>query len=194
MKAKGHQQRQTKRIAAERIAHLFETAERFYAVDPARSDRCVCGGRAIAMRQRLRLGREQRRSFCHALPRLSQVWVERTRPAPGRPRDRDCLVCGNRMRYGTGRHERREPDAGLKPTCWIGKRGITDGMIDEIVRQVKDRKVDQGQVAPPHRGGSPGDRGRDRDRARRGPPGIPSYSGNGGADAAPLEMHKNPPH
>jgi RNA-binding protein len=29
----------------------------------------------------------------------------------------------------------------LKPTCWIGKRGITDAMIEEIVRQVKDRKV-----------------------------------------------------
>lgn len=30
---------------------------------------------------------------------------------------------------------------GLKPTCWIGKRGITDAMLKEIVRQVKDRKV-----------------------------------------------------
>lgn len=29
----------------------------------------------------------------------------------------------------------------LKPTCWIGKRGVTDATIDEIVRQVKDRKV-----------------------------------------------------
>ena len=28
---------------------------------------------------------------------------------------------------------------GLKPTCWIGKRGITDAMLEEIVRQVKDR-------------------------------------------------------
>ncbi len=29
----------------------------------------------------------------------------------------------------------------LKPTIWIGKRGCTDVMIDEIKRQIKDRKV-----------------------------------------------------
>lgn len=29
----------------------------------------------------------------------------------------------------------------LKPTIWIGKRGITGDMIDEIRRQLKDRKV-----------------------------------------------------
>jgi RNA-binding protein len=29
----------------------------------------------------------------------------------------------------------------LKPTCWVGKRGVTDAMIEEIVRQVKDRKA-----------------------------------------------------
>jgi len=35
--------------------------------------------------------------------------------------------------------DRRMQD--LKPTCWIGKRGVTDGTIEEIVRQVKDRKA-----------------------------------------------------
>jgi RNA-binding protein len=29
----------------------------------------------------------------------------------------------------------------LKPTIWVGKRGMTDTMIEEIVRQLKDRKV-----------------------------------------------------
>jgi len=29
----------------------------------------------------------------------------------------------------------------LKPTIWVGKRGITNVMIDEIRRQIKDRKV-----------------------------------------------------
>ena len=29
----------------------------------------------------------------------------------------------------------------LKPTIWIGKRGITGVMIDEIKRQLKDQKV-----------------------------------------------------
>lgn len=29
----------------------------------------------------------------------------------------------------------------LKPTIWVGKRGITNVMIDEIRRQLKDRKV-----------------------------------------------------
>ncbi len=29
----------------------------------------------------------------------------------------------------------------LKPTIWVGKRGITSVMIDEIRRQLKDRKV-----------------------------------------------------
>lgn len=35
----------------------------------------------------------------------------------------------------------RESFQDLKPTIWIGKRGITNVMIDEIRRQLKDRKV-----------------------------------------------------
>ncbi len=35
----------------------------------------------------------------------------------------------------------RESFQGLKPTVWIGKRGATNVMIDEIRRQLKDRKV-----------------------------------------------------
>ncbi len=35
----------------------------------------------------------------------------------------------------------RETVHHLKPTIWIGKRGVTTVMIDEIRRQLKDRKV-----------------------------------------------------
>ncbi len=35
----------------------------------------------------------------------------------------------------------RESYQDLKPTIWVGKRGVTSVMIDEIRRQLKDRKV-----------------------------------------------------
>ena len=35
----------------------------------------------------------------------------------------------------------RESYQDIKPTVWIGKRGITNVMIDEIRRQLKDRKI-----------------------------------------------------
>ena len=35
----------------------------------------------------------------------------------------------------------RESFQALKPTIWVGKRGITNVMIDEIRRQLKDRKT-----------------------------------------------------
>ncbi len=38
-------------------------------------------------------------------------------------------------------NERDQKMQDLKPTCWIGKRGVTDATIEEIVRQVKDRKA-----------------------------------------------------
>ena len=36
---------------------------------------------------------------------------------------------------------RRESCPDLKPTIWVGKRGITNVLIDEIRRQLKARKV-----------------------------------------------------
>nr|WP_250317156.1 YhbY family RNA-binding protein [Methanoculleus bourgensis] len=36
---------------------------------------------------------------------------------------------------------RRESFQDLKPTIWIGKRGATGVMIDEIRRQLKSRKI-----------------------------------------------------
>ena len=35
----------------------------------------------------------------------------------------------------------RESYQDLRPTVWVGKRGITNVMIDEIRRQLKDRKI-----------------------------------------------------
>ena len=35
----------------------------------------------------------------------------------------------------------RESYQDLRPTVWVGKRGITSVMIDEIRRQLKDRKI-----------------------------------------------------
>ncbi|MCK9297829.1 YhbY family RNA-binding protein [Methanoculleus sp. YWC-01] len=36
---------------------------------------------------------------------------------------------------------KKESFQDLKPTIWVGKRGVTSVMIDEIRRQLKDRKV-----------------------------------------------------
>ncbi len=36
---------------------------------------------------------------------------------------------------------KRESFQDLRPTVWVGKRGISSLMIDEIRRQLKDRKI-----------------------------------------------------
>ncbi|HOI13726.1 MAG TPA: YhbY family RNA-binding protein [Methanoculleus sp.] len=36
---------------------------------------------------------------------------------------------------------KKESFQDLKPTIWVGKRGVTSVMIEEIRRQLKDRKV-----------------------------------------------------
>ena len=55
----------TKKIAGERIEVLFEQARREFRAHPERSNRYVDIARRIAMRQRIRLGRELRRQYCH---------------------------------------------------------------------------------------------------------------------------------
>jgi ribonuclease P protein subunit RPR2 len=55
----------TKKIAGERIAVLFEQAERIFHQDPEMSNRYVDLARRIAMRQRVRIFRAFRRRFCH---------------------------------------------------------------------------------------------------------------------------------
>jgi ribonuclease P protein subunit RPR2 len=55
----------TKKIAKERISELFVQARRAFAEHPERSNRYVQLARKIAMRQRVRIEREQRRQYCH---------------------------------------------------------------------------------------------------------------------------------
>jgi len=56
--------RQTERIAKERIRILFNLAEETFPADPDRAQRYVDLARRIAMRTRLKLPRELRRRVC----------------------------------------------------------------------------------------------------------------------------------
>jgi RNA-binding protein len=38
--------------------------------------------------------------------------------------------------------------AELKPTIHVGKGGITDGIVDEIVKQIKDRQLVKIKILP----------------------------------------------
>ena len=55
----------TKKIARERICVLFEQARQAFAEHPERSNHYVGLARKIAMRQRVRIGRDLRRQYCH---------------------------------------------------------------------------------------------------------------------------------
>jgi len=56
--------RQTEKIAMERVRILFKLAEEAFPADPARAQRYVDLARRIAMRTRLRLPRDLRRRVC----------------------------------------------------------------------------------------------------------------------------------
>ena len=90
---------QTKKIARERIARLFELAGSEFASHPELSNRYVAIARKIAMRQRVRIDRQFRRQFCR---HCSSFLVPGT---TSRVRVRDdrvvvtCLVCKTRRRY-----------------------------------------------------------------------------------------------
>ncbi|OPX75073.1 MAG: Ribonuclease P protein component 4 [Methanoregulaceae archaeon PtaB.Bin152] len=60
----------TRRIARERIAILFQRARECIPLEPARSDRYVALARKISMKHRVRLDRGLRRQFCHHCGRL----------------------------------------------------------------------------------------------------------------------------
>jgi ribonuclease P protein subunit RPR2 len=99
---------ETKRLARERIALLFDRAREFFPEDPRASDRCVDLARRIAMRQRVRIPRELRRRFCR---RCSAYFV------PGstlRVRVRHgtvvttCLRCSAHRRYRMVNHRKVE--------------------------------------------------------------------------------------
>ena len=93
--------RQTEKIARERIRILFSLADEAFPTDPKRAQRYVDLARRIAMRTRLRLPRDLRRRLCR---RCSAFLVP---GATSRTRIRQqrephvavtCLSCGATMR------------------------------------------------------------------------------------------------
>jgi ribonuclease P protein subunit RPR2 len=98
---------ETRRIARERIAILFQKASEFFPSDPAASDRCVDLARKIAMKQRVRVDRRFRRRYCHHCNRyLVPGQNVRVRVSRGRV-VMTCLSCRRQMRFPLrGRHER----------------------------------------------------------------------------------------
>jgi ribonuclease P protein subunit RPR2 len=97
--ARRSQSPETRRIARERIAVLFEQAGRFFPVNPAWSDRCVEIARRIAMKQRIRIDREYRRRFCRncgvfLVPGANmRVRVQRGRVIV------TCRICRHQVRF-----------------------------------------------------------------------------------------------
>jgi len=89
----------TKTIAKERIEVLFELARESSKVHPERSNRYVELARRIAMRQRVRIGREFRRQYCHhcnafLVPgKNMRVRVHRGNVVV------TCGICNKKMRY-----------------------------------------------------------------------------------------------
>ncbi|ACL15906.1 ribonuclease P protein component 4 [Methanosphaerula palustris] len=101
------QNRQTKKLAGERIAILFTQAKVFAGINPAWSDRCVERARAIAMRQRMRMEREQRRQYCHHCYAYFLHGVNvRVRVHRGHVIV-TCLNCGRQTRYQVVRTDNR---------------------------------------------------------------------------------------
>ncbi len=99
---------QTKKIARERIARLFELAGEKFAVHPDLSDRYVEIARKIAMRQRVRIDREFRRQFCrHCSSFLVPGRTSRVRVHDGNVVV-TCLCCKSRRRYPLGRRSDEE--------------------------------------------------------------------------------------
>jgi ribonuclease P protein subunit RPR2 len=99
---------ESRRIARERIAILFERAREFFPENPAWSDRCVALARRIAMKQRVRIDRPFRRQFCHHCEKyLVPGKNVRVRVSRGRV-IMTCLSCRRQMRFMLrGGHERR---------------------------------------------------------------------------------------
>jgi len=94
---------QTKKIARERIALLFELAGEQSGSHPELSNRYVELARRIAMRQRVRIERRFRRRFCRNCSSfLIPGKNTRVRIHDGRVTV-TCLVCNTRRRYPLGR-------------------------------------------------------------------------------------------
>lgn len=87
-----------KDMAYQRIARLFELAEKEFGLHPGRSNRYVQLARRIGMRYRVRMPAELKQKVCkkcHAY--LVQGATARTR-LEGDHITTTCLVCGEQMR------------------------------------------------------------------------------------------------
>lgn len=85
-------------IARERIAILLGQAEACRSADPVRAARYVELARDIAARQRIRMTKEQKRSFCRRCgASLVPGTTSRVRVARGRV-VMTCTACGNIVR------------------------------------------------------------------------------------------------
>lgn len=101
------QNRQTRKLAGERIEILFEQAKVFAGTNPAWSDRCVERARAIAMRQRMRMEWVHRRQYCHHCYAYYLHGVNvRVRVQRGHVIV-TCLCCGRQTRYRVVRTDNR---------------------------------------------------------------------------------------
>jgi len=89
----------TKQVARERISVLFKQARQAFHEHPGWSNRYVELARRIAMRQRVRIGHEYRRQYCHhcyafLVPGQNmRVRVHRGNVVV------TCGICNKKMRY-----------------------------------------------------------------------------------------------
>jgi ribonuclease P protein subunit RPR2 len=98
----------TKKIARDRVTMLFTQARKAFFTHPERSHRYVELARRIAMRQRIRIGREFRQQYCrHCSSFLVPGSTSRVRVHGGYVVV-TCLCCGNRRRYPVGRTSSHE--------------------------------------------------------------------------------------
>jgi ribonuclease P protein subunit RPR2 len=94
---------ETKRLANERIAVLFQRAGEFFPEHPLWSDRCVTLARKIAMRQRVGLDREHRRKICRHCYKFLVPGVNMRVRIRNRMVVVTCLECHRQSRYPIGR-------------------------------------------------------------------------------------------
>jgi ribonuclease P protein subunit RPR2 len=101
---------ETKRLARERIAVLFQRAEEFFLINPGWSDRCVFLARKIAMRQRVGLEKQHRRKICQHCYRFLVPGVNMRVRIRNRKVVITCLHCHRQSRIPFGRMH--EPELG----------------------------------------------------------------------------------
>lgn len=97
--AQRRNKKEERKIAAERIERLFESASSVYEKDPSISSRYVILARKIAMKHRVKMPRQYRLSYCRkCLSFLSPGKNTRIRINNGKVTV-TCMKCGYTRRY-----------------------------------------------------------------------------------------------